>query len=387
MAFKVSKRSKIAPFKALDLLRLSREALAEGRDVISLAPGQPSEGAPRPILENAARAVLAADMGYTEAAGDRALRQRIARHYQEYYGVEIDWHRIVVTTGSSGGFLLAFLAAFEPGDRVAMAAPGYPAYRNLLSTLGIEPVELLTDVSTRFQPTVEMLENLEQPIDGLIVASPSNPAGTMLHADELQAVALWCDKNGVRLVSDEVYHGIVYGAPAQTAVKFSDTAIVANSFSKYFAMTGWRLGWLVVPEDFVRPVECLAQSLTVSPPTLPQLMALEVFDARKALDAYVERYAQNRKILLAALPEIGFTKLAPAEGAFYIYADISDLSENSENFCQQMLEETGVIMTPGTDFDLARGHKFVRITYAGCTKEIRRAVEKLKNWPALKKAA
>lgn len=387
MVLKISKRSGIAPFKALDLLRLSREAIAEGRDVISLAPGQPSEGAPRRVLENAAKAVLEQDMGYTEAAGDRNLRKRISRYYQDCYGADVAWERIIVTTGSSGGFLLAFLAAFEAGDRVAMAAPGYPAYRNLLSSLGIEPVELQTDASTRFQPTVEILKKLDRPIDGLIVASPSNPTGTMLHVDELKAVVKWCDENGVRLISDEVYHGITYGEKAQTAVKFSVNAIVANSFSKYFAMTGWRLGWLVVPPDLARPVECLAQSLTVSPPTLPQLMALDIFDATEELDGYVARYAENRRILLEELPKIGFTKFAPAEGAFYIYADISNLTDDSEAFCQKMLEDTGVIMTPGTDFDLERGHLFVRITYAGCTKEIRRAVEKLKNWPELKKAA
>jgi aspartate/methionine/tyrosine aminotransferase len=286
---------------------------------------------------------------------------------------------VIVTTGSSGGFPLAFLASFDAGDRVALAAPGYPAYRNILAALNLEAVDLPTTAEDLFQPTVAALEKAGR-IDGLIVASPSNPTGTMVNHAEMKALAQWCDANGVRLVSDEIYHGIVYEGDTVSAVEVSDTAIVVNSFSKYFSMTGWRVGWLVVPPDLVRPIERLAQNFFISVPTLSQHAALAAFECREELDGHVKRYRTNRDLLLAGLRKAGFESFAPAEGAFYLYADVRHLTNDSREFCSRMLKEAGVATTPGVDFDRARGAGTLRISFAGATAEMEEAVRRLEAW-------
>ncbi|MBS0542062.1 MAG: aminotransferase class I/II-fold pyridoxal phosphate-dependent enzyme, partial [Proteobacteria bacterium] len=311
-----------------------------------------------------------------------ALRERIAKHYRETYKTEVSPERVIVTTGSSGGFPLAFLASFDAGDRVALAAPGYPAYRNILSALHLEAVDLPTSQADRFQPTVAALEKAhnEKPLAGLIVASPSNPTGTMVTRAELAALCQWCDANHVRMISDEIYHGIVYEGETTSAVEVSDHAVVVNSFSKYFSMTGWRVGWLVVPDELVRPIERLTQNFFISVPTLSQYAALAAFDAKDELDAHVHRYRANRDLLMAGLPAAGLDRLTPAQGAFYIYADVSHLTNDSRDFCQRMLGEAGVATTPGVDFDRARGAGTLRISFAGSTAEMEEAVRRIKAW-------
>ena len=348
--------------------------------VIRMEVGQPGTGAPGGAVA-AVQAALAAGlpMGYTEALGRPSLRARIARHYADWYGAEIDPARIAVTVGASGAFPLAFLAAFDPGDRVAMAAPFYPPYVNILQSLGMVPVMLQAGPETRFQPTVAMLDALEPCPDGLIVASPCNPAGTMLHPDELAAVADWCAARGVRLISDEIYHGLQYGQPLATAAGFSG-AVVVNSFSKYFSMTGWRIGWMVLPEDLVRPVERLAQNLFISAPHVAQIAAEAAFDCTAELDANIAAYARSRALLLRELPKAGFSRLSPAEGAFYLYADVSDRTRDSQEFCRRMLGETGVAAAPGVDFDRTRGHHFVRFSYCGPEADMAEAARRLAAW-------
>lgn len=369
----------VDPFIVMDVMAAAAEKEAAGDSVIHLEVGQPSTPAPREALL-AAHAALDNDrIGYVAALGLPALRERIARHYRDAYGCELSSERVIVTTGSSGGFPLAFLASFDTGDRVALAAPGYPAYRNILAALDLEAVDLPTSAADRFQPTVEALEKAG-PIAGLIVASPSNPTGTMVTRPELASLAEWCDRRGVRLISDEIYHGIVYEGAAASAVAVSDQAIVVNSFSKYFSMTGWRVGWLVVPPDLVRPIERLSQNFFISVPTLSQHAAIAAFDCREELDGHVRRYGANRDLLLAGLPAAGLDRLTPAQGAFYLYADVSHLTNDSRDFCKRMLREAGVATTPGVDFDRARGAGTLRISFAGSTAEMEEAVRRLKAW-------
>jgi len=380
MTLKAAKRGEVAPFIVMDVLRSANERAARGESVLHLEVGQPATSAPAAVIEAAKSALDGDRIGYTEAFGIAGLRDRIARHYSDYYGTPVDAERIVVTTGSSGAFLLAFLSAFDVGDRVALAAPGYPAYRNILSALGLVPVEIPTGPETRFQPTPELIDALDAPIDGLIVASPANPTGTMMTPEELSRLVRYCDDKGIRLVSDEIYHGITFGRRAATALASSGHAFVVNSFSKYFCMTGWRLGWMVVPEDLLRPIECLAQNLYISPPTLSQHAPVGAFDCAAELDGHVARYARNRDVLLDRLPAAGLENLAPVEGAFYIYADVSRISNDSEDLCRRVLAETGVAMTPGTDFDTRRGHRFVRISFAGSTEDTTMAADRLADW-------
>jgi aspartate/methionine/tyrosine aminotransferase len=381
MVLKVSRRGQIPPFIVMDVMRAANDRAASGADVLHLEVGQPSTAAPAKVIA-AAQAALRSDMlGYTEAFGLPALRQRIADHYAAFYGVAVDPSRIVLTTGSSGAFLLAFLAAFEPGDRVALASPSYPAYRNILTALGLVPVELPSGPEQRYQASVALLDRARGPIEGLIIASPANPTGTMLAREEIVALARKCSEAGIRLVSDEIYHGLTYGAiAASTALAASDDAIVVNSFSKYFSMTGWRLGWMIVPNSLLRAVECLAQNFFISPPTLAQHAALAAFDCHEELQANLERYAANRDVLLSELPAAGFDRLAPADGAFYLYADIAHLTNDSVEFCRRMLGETGIACTPGTDFDPVRGHATLRMSFAGSTATIAEAVRRLKAW-------
>jgi aspartate/methionine/tyrosine aminotransferase len=364
----------------MEVLRAANDLAAKGERVLHLEIGQPDSPAPAAVLDAAAKALKGHRLGYTEALGIGELRQAIAGHYRDSHGLDVDPSRIVVTTGSSGAFLLAFLAAFESGDRVALAAPGYPAYRNILSALDLEPVNLPCGPESRFQPTPAMLDALDGRLDGLIVASPSNPTGSMLAPEDLVALARHCEERGIRLVSDEIYHGIVYEGVASSAAAFGGSAIVINSFSKYFSMTGWRLGWMILPEDLLRPVECLAQNLFISPPALPQLAALAAFGCKAELDGHVRRYRRNRDLLLAELPKAGFTRFAPPDGAFYLYADAGTLTNDSEAFCKRMLIETGVAATPGVDFDSERGHRFIRFSFAGSTEEMAEAARRLQSW-------
>jgi aspartate/methionine/tyrosine aminotransferase len=380
MTLKLARRSGIAPFIVMDVLRAANARAAAGGDVIHLEIGQPSTPAPAGVRA-AAQAMLAGDpLGYTDALGLPRLRDAISQHYRTAYGVAVDPSRIVVTTGSSAGFILGFLAAFDPGDRVALAAPGYPAYRNILTALDLVPVELPTGPAERFQPTVEALDRVGDGLAGLIVASPANPTGTMMAPDALAAMARHCSAAGIRLVSDEIYHGIVYGQDAATALACSDDAIVVNSFSKYYAMTGWRIGWMVVPPDMLRPIECLAQNLFVAPPSLSQHAAIAAFACTGELAANVARYDANRALLLDQLPKAGFDRFAPADGAFYLYADVAHLTNDSRAFCARMLREIGVACTPGVDFDPSRGHGTLRLCFAGATETIAEAARRIVAW-------
>jgi len=386
IVLKSSSRGQISPFIVMDVMRAAnaRDLAARnaGERSVHLEVGQPGTPAPRAVREAARRALDDDRLGYTEALGIPPLRQRIARHYRDAYGVEVAPERIIITTGSSGAFLLSFLAAFDAGERVALADPGYPAYRNILMALDLEPVGLPADREHKFQPTPELLaEGMKSgPLAGLIVASPANPTGSMLSRGDLQALAAWCGANGVRLISDEIYHGICFGERAATALEFTSDAIVVNSFSKYYSMTGWRLGWMVIPPDLARTVEVLAQNLFISPPTLPQLAALAAFEATEELDANVARYRRNRDLLLARLPKAGFERFASPDGAFYLYCDVANLTNDSEEFCRRMLAEAGVAATPGTDFDPQRGRAYMRFSFAGTEADMEEAARRLIAW-------
>ncbi len=384
MALKTGRGAAAPAFLVMDVITAAnarQAALPPGAPkVIRMEVGQPGTGAPAGSIA-AVQAALrdGLPMGYTEALGLASLRGRIARHYADWYGYAVDPARIAVTVGASGAFPLAFLAAFDPGDRIAMATPFYPPYVNILQSLGMEPVMLEAGPATRFQPTIAMLEALDPRPDGLIVASPCNPAGTMLHPAELAEIAGWCRAHGVRLISDEIYHGLTYDSPIATAAS-SPSAVVVNSFSKYFSMTGWRIGWMVLPEDLVRPVERLAQNLFISAPHIAQIAAAAAFDCTVELEANVAVYRRSRALLLEALPRAGFARLSPAEGAFYLYADVSDRTRDSEDFCRRMLAEAGVAAAPGVDFDRARGHRFVRFSYCGPEADMAEAAERLRAW-------
>jgi aspartate/methionine/tyrosine aminotransferase len=382
MALKVGRGAEAPPFIVMDVIAAANARAAAPGDprVIRMEVGQPATGAPAAAVEAAVAAMRAGEtLGYTEAFGIRPLRERIARLYAERYGVAVPVARIAVTVGASGAFPLAFLAAFDRGDRIALAAPFYPPYVNILAALGLEPVLLEAGPASRYQPTVAMLAALDPPPDGLIVASPCNPAGTMLHAGELAALAAWCAARGVRLISDEIYHGLTYGEPAATAASVPG-AVVINSFSKYWSMTGWRVGWMVLPEDLTRPVERLAQNLFISAPGVSQVAALAAFEAEAELRRHLARYAANRALLLEALPKAGIDRLAPAEGAFYLYADVGHLTNDSAAWCARMLAEIAVAATPGVDFDRARGHRTVRFSFCGATADMEEAAERLRGW-------
>jgi aspartate/methionine/tyrosine aminotransferase len=354
------------------------KAAAQGPEtpcVIRMEVGQPGTGVPRGAAEAAIAALKAgAPMGYTEAFGLRSLRERIARHYAEHYGLTLPAERVCVTVGASGAFPLAFLAAFDPGDTVAMAAPYYPPYVNILTALGMKPLLLPCDAGTRWQPTPAMLEKLDPRPAGLILASPCNPAGTMLPAEDFSEIAAWCEREGVRLISDEIYHGLTYGEQRETtAAAVSRSAVVVNSFSKYFSMTGWRIGWLVLPDDLVRPVECLTQNLFICAPHVAQVAAEAAFECRPELEENLARYARNRALLLRELPKAGIDRLSPADGAFYLWADIGHLTNDSPDFCARLLAEAGVAVTPGVDFDSQRGSRFLRFSYCGPEVEMAEA--------------
>ena len=376
MALKASRRGAVAPFHAMEVLRAANARAAAGARVLHLEVGEPAAGAPAAAREAARRAVESGRAGYTEALGLPALRARIARHYEERHGVSVDPARVAITVGASGAFILAFLAAFDPGDRVALAEPGYPAYRNILGALGVEAVTLAAGAAEGFQPTPETL-SAAAPLDGVVVASPANPTGAMLDASALAALADWSRDAGARLISDEIYHGISYGVRESSVLEHDPRAVAINSFSKYFAMTGWRLGWMVVPEDLIGAVERLAQNLFISAPAPAQHAALAALDCRNELDSLVAGYARNRRVLLERLPRAGFRLPAPADGAFYIYADIGDLAADSRALCAAMLADCGVAATPGIDFDRRRGHRFVRFSFAGSESDTSEAAARL----------
>lgn len=348
-------------------------------DAISLCAGQPSTPAPRAVRDAAARALDTEVLGYTESTGILPLREAIAAHHRQAYDIEVDAADVIVMTGSSGVFTTLFLAAFEAGDTVAMTRPGYPAYRNTLAALGCEVLELDCGPETRYQPTVAMLEALPEPPKGLIVASPANPTGTVIDADELAAIARWCEEVGCLLISDEIYHGVTYGRPVASAWQTSRAAVVVGSVSKYFSMTGWRLGWAIVPQWLRRPMEVLTGNLTICPPAIAQYASVAAFspEARVELDGHVARYAENRDLLLRRLPELGLTSFAPPDGAFYAWCDISHLTTDSVQWCQDVLAATGVALTPGVDFDTARGRQWMRLSFAGGTAEIDEALSRL----------
>lgn len=383
MSRTAASRAAIAPFYVMEVMKAAGERERAGGDVLHLEVGQPSTPAPKAVLDAAADALRTDPLRYTDALGTMALRERIAQWYDERYGVAVDAGRVAITGGASGACVLALLAAFEVGDRVAVASPGYPCYRNMLSAFGAVPVDIEVDASTRFQLTPELLTaeiDRDGPLAGVVVASPSNPTGTMLASDELDALARCCVEHDLRLVSDEIYHGITYGEPASTALASDPEAIVVSSFSKYFSMTGWRLGWMVVPPALTSVVERLAQNLTVAPPTLAQLAGVAAFDSVPELDAHVARYAANRAVLLDGLAAMGFDRVAPADGAFYIWVDVGDLTDDAESLCATWLAELGVAATPGIDFDPARGHRFVRFSFCGADAEVREAVDRLAGW-------
>lgn len=381
---RVALRAGIPPFHVMDVWLAAAERQRTHGDLVNLSAGQPSVGAPEPVRAAAARALQANKLGYTVALGTPELRSAIAGSYADRYGLSVDPDDVVVTTGSSGGFLLAFLACFDAGDRVAIASPGYPCYRNILTALGCEVVEIACGPETRFQPTAAMLAEIEGPLAGVIVASPANPTGTVLEPAELTAIATWCDAAGVRLISDEVYHGLVYDGAPQTSCAWetSRNAVVANSFSKYFAMTGWRLGWLLVPPALRRAVDCLTGNFTICPPVLAQHAAVAAFtpEAIAESDGHLRHYAANRALLLGGLRDMGIDRLAPTDGAFYVYADVAAHTDDSLAFCARLLSDTGLALAPGVDFDTERGNTCVRLSFAGPTADIDEALRRLRGW-------
>ncbi len=377
-----SRRSRIEPFHVMDVWAAAAERQRTHGDVLTLAAGQPSTPAPLPVLRAASAALSTQVLGYTVALGIPELRAAIAGHHRRQSGIAVSPADVVVTTGSSGAFTLIFLAAFDPGDVVVVARPGYPAYRNTLTALGCTVHELDCGPDTRFQPTVAMLEALAAesgPPAGLVVASPANPTGTVLAADELAAIATWCAEHGTLLLSDEIYHGISYGPATASAWETSREAVVIGSTSKYFSMTGWRLGWMLVPPRLRRAVDRLTGNLTICPPAVAQYAAVAAFTAESyaELDGHVLRYRTNRDLLLDGLPRLGLGELAPADGAFYVYADVSHLTADSTDWCARLLAETGVALAPGVDFDTRRGHQTVRLSFAGATGDVEQALRRL----------
>jgi aspartate/methionine/tyrosine aminotransferase len=373
---------RVASFLAMDVLSAAAAKERRGDSVIHMEVGQPSAPAPRAAREAAKAALDLGRIGYTEALGMSALRERIARHYRDTYGVSIAPERVVVTTGSSAGFVLAFLSLFDPGQRVAITAPGYPAYRNILEALGIEPVTIPLTKADGWIMIAEAIAkaHAERPLHGILAMSPANPSGTMIGRRALAELGETCRRLGLWFVSDEIYHGLTYGESASTALASDDDAVVINSFSKYYCMTGWRIGWIVVPERLVRPIERLAQNLYISPPYLSQVAALAVFDAMEELEAVKAGYARNRAYLLEELPKAGITEMHPVDGAFYIYADIARFTNDSIGFSRRMLEEAGVAATPGLDFDPIEGSHYLRLSFAGSENDCRETVARLKGW-------
>src|ERR1700719_509188 len=379
---KPSARSDVPPFMVMDVMAAAARIEAAGGRVVHMEVGQPAAPAPACAIAAAQAALAGGRLGYTQSLGIPSLRARIARHYRERYGIEIDAARVAITTGSSAGFILAFLTLFEPGDRVAVAAPGYPPYRHILTALGCEPVLIETSGETRHALTGEALldAHRKKPLQGVLVGSPANPTGTMMSREALTSLIAAAKDAGIRFISDEIYHGLDYAFPAATAAELSPHALVINSFSKYFCMTGWRVGWMVVPEPLVRPVERLQQNLSISVPALSQIAAEAAFDGREEMEAIKRGYLENRRILIEGLPNAGLKKFLPADGAFYLYADVSDFTADSFEFAKQMLERANVAATPGIDFDPVHGRRFIRFSYARSAEDMREAVARIARW-------
>ncbi|TPQ41185.1 1-aminocyclopropane-1-carboxylate deaminase [Bradyrhizobium guangdongense] len=377
-----SRRSDVPPFMVMDVMAAAARIEAAGGHVIHMEVGQPAASAPRTAIAAAHRALDTGRIDYTSALGIPSLRERIARHYRDAYGCTVSPDRVVVTTGSSGGFILAFLSMFEPGDRVAVTVPGYPPYRHILTALGCEPVLIETTNETRHALTGEALlaAHRKAPLKGVLVGSPANPTGTMMSREALSSLIAAAEGAGIRFISDEIYHGLDYAFPAVTAAALSEQALVINSFSKYFCMTGWRVGWMVVPEILVRPIERLQQNLSISVPALSQIAAEAAFDGAAEMEEIKHGYQENRRILIEGLPKAGLTRFLPADGAFYLYADVSDFTSDSLAFAQEMLEKANVAATPGIDFDPVHGRSFIRFSYARSAEEMREAVERIARW-------
>ncbi len=375
-----STNQEIDPFYVMEVVAAAQEREQSGEAVFHLEVGQPSTGAPKGAIEVAHRLLDEQTLGYTTSRGIPEFAPALAKHIGQQYDLDVDPGRIAITQGASGAFVLALLAAFKPGARVAVTAPGYPCYRNMLTALHMEPVALNVDASTRFQPTVELLE-AAGPLDGVIVASPSNPTGTVLSSSEMTKLVAWCDEHHVRFISDEIYHGLTYGeSNSVTATSLSDNAIVINSFSKYFSMTGWRIGWTVLPDELATRFDRLAQNLVICPTALSQHVAIAALECRDELDQHVERYTNNRQILLDGLPAAGMTDLAPADGAFYIWARTDHLAADSKLLAAEWLRTLGVAATPGIDFHPTEGHKYMRFSFCGSPETMRGAVDALTKW-------
>lgn len=375
---RTSRRSDVDPFIVMDVMEAARAAEAAGRHVIHMEVGQPGTGAPQAAIRALRRAMDDGPLGYTVALGLPALRARIARLYGDWYGIDLKPDRVIVTSGASGGFILAFNALFDSGDRVGIGAPGYPSYRQILTGLGLTPVDLPTAAANRYQPVPDDFAGHD--LQGLLVASPANPTGTMLDKTAMSQLVDAAQEAGASFISDEIYHGIEYEAKGVSALNVSDDVYVINSFSKYFSMTGWRAGWMVVPEDHVRVVERLAQNMFICPPHASQVAALAAMDATDELEANLDVYRTNRALILEGLPQAGFTRIAPPDGAFYVYADVSELTDDSRAFATQILDEVGVAVTPGLDFDPARGHQTLRFSYARATEDIAEGLRRLKTF-------
>jgi aspartate/methionine/tyrosine aminotransferase len=377
-----SARSEVPPFMVMDVVAAAARLEAQGRRIVHMEVGQPAVGAPSTAIAAVRAALGQGPLGYTETLGIPTLRRRIARAYADWHGLDIDPARIVVTTGSSAGFILAFLAAFEAGDRVAVALPGYPPYRHILTALGCEPVFIETSATDRWSITGEALlsAHRKRPLAGVIIGSPANPTGTMMPGPAFAALIGCAQDAGIAVISDEIYHGLDYAFAAQSAAQISDDVIIVNSFSKFFCMTGWRIGWMVLPHVLVRAVERLQQNLAISVPTLSQIAAEAALDAGDELLAIKHGYEDNRRILLDGLPRAGLDRFLPVDGAFYLYADVSSLCDDSAAFATRMLEEAGVAATPGIDFDPLRGEEFLRFCYAGSTADMGEAVARIGSW-------
>ena len=382
MIISTSERSEISSFLAMDVLRRANAAEREGKDVIHMEVGQPAASAPSIVIDEAQEWLAKGRLGYTDALGLDDLRKRIAAHYLEKYAVDIDPHRVAVTTGSSGGFNLAFLAAFDVGDKIGLPSPGYPAYRNILAALGLEVIEIETTAEDRWTLSERALReaHTQHGLKGVLVASPANPSGTMLTSDMLKRVCNTCKELGIRFISDEIYHGLVFEGEEETALRYSDEVIVVNSFSKYFCMTGWRVGWMILPENMVRTVERIAQNLFISAPELSQRAGVAAFDAMAEFEVIKAGYAENRAIIMAALKKMKLTDYHPVDGAFYFYVNVKDHTNDSLQFSQKMLDEIHLAATPGADFDPVRGHQYLRFSFAGSADNMSRAMERLGNW-------
>ncbi|ROU03943.1 pyridoxal phosphate-dependent aminotransferase [Histidinibacterium lentulum] len=382
---RTSRRGAVDPFIVMDVMEAARAAEAAGRSIIHMEVGQPGTGAPAAALDRLARDMAAGPLGYTVALGLPELRARIARHYRDWYGLDLDPNRVVVTAGASGAFILAFTALFDGGARVGLGEPCYPSYRQILHALGMTPVGIPTSLGARFQPVPD--DVAAHALDGLLVASPANPTGTMLSRQDLAGLAAASAESGAALISDEIYHGLTYGERAVSALEVTDEAVVVNSFSKYFSMTGWRVGWMVVPEAMVRTVERLSQNLFICPSHAAQRLALHAMDCTEELDANVAVYAENRRLMLEGLPRAGFAALAPPDGAFYVYADVGDHTDDALAFSREILDGAGVAVTPGVDFDPARGRRWLRFSYARSTADIREGLARLERFMAARRAA